>query len=47
MLTTLLLVVLTGSAQATTGKRGLLFNNPATYLQHWNGTGAEVSWAYN
>ncbi|KAF8860537.1 hypothetical protein BDZ45DRAFT_568941, partial [Acephala macrosclerotiorum] len=28
-------------------KRGILYNSPATNIQHFNATGSKVTWAYN
>ncbi|EKD19510.1 glycosyl hydrolase 53 domain-containing protein [Drepanopeziza brunnea f. sp. 'multigermtubi' MB_m1] len=41
------LIALVSASPAPGHKRGLAFNNPSTYVQHFNGPNSAVSWAYN
>ncbi len=42
---TTILTLLPWTTLAT--KRGLPFNNPSTYIKHWNGPGSQITWSYN
>lgn len=48
MLITIITFLLATSVLANAGKRGLPFNNPSTYVQHFNANfSSQVTWAYN